>query len=100
MPAAKWQLATGGRVGLLGNRSNADIPFTQNTYTEQLIRDQQDRRVNDVFDNDPGVRATECATYRKSFPSHALKDLVLAECRRGLFCQADDAAPQVSVSVR
>ena len=32
-------------------RSAPDTPFAQNNETDQRIRHQQDRRVNDVFDN-------------------------------------------------
>jgi iron complex outermembrane receptor protein len=50
------QVASGGRVGLLGNRSIFDIPFSQTNYTEQLMRDQQVRSIYDVFENNPAVR--------------------------------------------
>lgn len=56
---AGGQVATGGRLGLLGNRSVFDTPFTQNNYTEQLIRDQGARTVLDVLANDPSVRAVQ-----------------------------------------
>lgn len=51
------QVASGGRVGLLGDRSVFDTPFTQNNYTEQLARDQQAGSILNVLDNSPGVRA-------------------------------------------
>jgi iron complex outermembrane receptor protein len=54
---AGGQVASGGRVGFLGNRSVFDTPFTQNNYTEKLIRDQQARGILDVLDNNPAVRA-------------------------------------------
>jgi iron complex outermembrane receptor protein len=53
---AGGQVASGGRVGLLGNRSIFDIPFSQTNYTEQLMRDQQVRSIYDVFENNPAVR--------------------------------------------
>ncbi|MDF2597290.1 MAG: TonB-dependent siderophore receptor, partial [Methylobacterium brachiatum] len=40
-PFAGGQVASGGRVGFLGNRSVFDTPFTQSNYTAALIRDQQ-----------------------------------------------------------
>jgi iron complex outermembrane receptor protein len=54
---AGGQVASGGRLGLLGNRSIFDIPFSQTNYTEQLMRDQQVRSIYDVFENNPAVRA-------------------------------------------
>ena len=53
---AGGQVASGGRAGLLGNRSIFDIPFSQTNYTEQLMRDQQVRSIYDVFENNPAVR--------------------------------------------
>lgn len=50
------QVATGGRLGLLGNRSAMDTPFNQTSYTAKLIQDQQARTVADVVANDPSVR--------------------------------------------
>ena len=50
------QVARGGRVGLLGNLSLMDTPFSTTSYTEGLIRDQQARGVADVLQNDPSVR--------------------------------------------
>jgi iron complex outermembrane recepter protein len=54
---AGGQVATGGRVGFLGDRTVYDTPFTQNSYTEQLARDQQASSILNVLDNSPGVRA-------------------------------------------
>lgn len=53
---AGGQVASGGRVGFLGNRSVFDIPFSQTNYTEQLMRDQQVRSIYDVFENNPAMR--------------------------------------------
>ncbi len=55
---AGGQVATGGQVGLLGNRSVMDTPFNQTSYTQKLIQNQQVRRVTDVIMNDPSVTAT------------------------------------------
>jgi outer membrane receptor for monomeric catechols len=51
------QVATSSRVGLLGQRNVFDTPFTTNTYTDQLIANQQARSLTDVIDNDVAVRA-------------------------------------------
>lgn len=53
---AGGQVATGGQVGMLGNRDIMNTPFSQTNYTEKLIRDQQARTIQDVLMNDPSVR--------------------------------------------
>lgn len=55
-PYAGGQVATGGQLGLLGNRSVMDTPFNQTSYTSQLIQNQQARTIGDVLMNDPSVR--------------------------------------------
>jgi iron complex outermembrane receptor protein len=55
-PYAGGQVATGGRLGMLGNRSVMDTPFNQTSYTAKLIQDQQARTLGDVVMNDPSVR--------------------------------------------
>ena len=52
------QVARGGRLGMLGNRDYMSTPFTQNNFTEKLIKDQQAILVSDVLVDDPSVRAT------------------------------------------
>lgn len=55
-PYAGGQVATGGQLGLLGNRGVMNTPFNQTSYTAKLIQDQQARTVADVLQNDPSVR--------------------------------------------
>jgi iron complex outermembrane recepter protein len=55
-PYAGGQVATGGQLGMLGNRSVMDTPFNQTSYTAKLIQDQQARTIGDVVMNDPSVR--------------------------------------------
>jgi iron complex outermembrane recepter protein len=55
-PYAGGQVATGGQLGMLGNRGVMDTPFSQTSYTAKLIQDQQARTVADVLQNDPSVR--------------------------------------------
>jgi iron complex outermembrane receptor protein len=55
-PYAGGQVATGGRLGLLGNRGVMNTPFNQTSYTAELIQNQQARSVADVLQNDPSVR--------------------------------------------
>jgi iron complex outermembrane receptor protein len=45
-------------VGILGDRPVLDTPFTVNSYTEELIRQQQASTIGDVTKNDPGVTST------------------------------------------
>lgn len=53
---AGGQVATGGRVGLLGNKSVMDTPYSITSYTRELIQNQQASTVADVVANDPSVR--------------------------------------------
>lgn len=59
---AGGQVATGGRVGLLGNTNFMDTPFNQTTYTAELIEDQQARSLSDLLINDPSVRLSSART--------------------------------------
>jgi len=60
-PYAGGQVATGGSLGLLGNRGVMDTPFNQTSYTAQLIQNQQARTIRDVLANDPSVRVVQAA---------------------------------------
>ncbi len=53
---AGGQVATGGQVGMLGNKDVMDTPFNITNYTSQLIENQQAGTVLDVLQNDPSVR--------------------------------------------
>jgi iron complex outermembrane receptor protein len=57
-PYSGGQVATGGALGVLGNRSVMDTPFNQISYTAKKAQDQQARSVRDVILDDPSVRAT------------------------------------------
>ena len=52
------QVATGGRLGMLGNTDVMDAPFSVSTYTASLIKDQQATTVGDVLERDSSVRST------------------------------------------
>ncbi len=54
-PYAGGQVATGGQVGVLGNRSVMDTPFNQTSYTSKLIQDQQAHFISDALKNNPSV---------------------------------------------
>jgi iron complex outermembrane receptor protein len=56
-PYAGGQVATGGQLGLLGNRDVMDTPFNQTSYTAKKIQDQQAPTIRDVLADDPSVRA-------------------------------------------
>ncbi len=53
---AGGQVATGGQLGLLGNRSVMDTPFNQTSYTAKKAQDQQATTIRDVLVDDPSVR--------------------------------------------
>ncbi|HWH89878.1 MAG TPA: TonB-dependent receptor [Pseudomonas sp.] len=55
---AGGQVASGGRLGLLGNTQVMDAPFSVSTYTSTLIKDQQAVTVGDVLERDSSVRST------------------------------------------
>jgi len=59
LPAAYagGQVATGARLGLLGNQDVMDVPVSVTSYTADRIADQQATTVADVLRNDPSVRA-------------------------------------------
>jgi iron complex outermembrane recepter protein len=60
-PYAGGQVASGGSLGLLGNRGVMDTPFNQTSYTAELIKNQQARTIRDVLANDPSVRVVQAA---------------------------------------
>ena len=60
-PYAGGQVATGGGLGLLGNRGVMNTPFNQTSYTAELIQNQQARTIGDVLANDPSVRVVTTA---------------------------------------
>ena len=53
---AGGQVASGGRVGMLGERDVMDTPFNMTSYTSELIRNQQANSIADVLANDASVR--------------------------------------------
>ncbi len=74
-PYAGGQVATGGQLGLLGNRDVMDTPFNQTSYTAKKAQDQQARTMRDVLIDDPSVRSywpdggsTADAMYIRGFP--------------------------------
>ena len=68
-PYAGGQVASGGQLGLLGNRSVMDTPFNQTSFTAQTIQDQQARKLDDVLANDPSVRSNAPRAYGFDFVS-------------------------------
>ncbi|UJB65796.1 TonB-dependent receptor [Acidovorax sp. YS12] len=53
---AGGQVATGARMGILGNASVMDTPFSVTSYTAEAIANEQARSVADVVAMDPSVR--------------------------------------------
>lgn len=54
---AGGQVATGGRVGMLGNKDFMETPFSTISYTDKFIEDRQARDITDVIDPRAGRRA-------------------------------------------
>ncbi|MGP4905594.1 TonB-dependent receptor [Psychrobacter faecalis] len=50
------QVATGSRVGILGNQDIMDTPFSTTSYTNEYIANQQVQSVGDLLKKDPTVR--------------------------------------------
>ncbi|WP_411879388.1 TonB-dependent siderophore receptor [Polaromonas sp. YR568] len=57
-PYAGGQVASGARLGFLGNRDVMDTPFNITSYTAQTIADQQARTIVEILENDPSVLTT------------------------------------------
>jgi iron complex outermembrane receptor protein len=55
---AGGQVATGGRVGLLGNRSVFDTPYSMTSYTARQIQETQANSLVDVAIADPSIKST------------------------------------------
>ncbi|OWT58203.1 TonB-dependent receptor [Candidimonas nitroreducens] len=53
---AGGQVARGGHLGMLGNKSIMDTPFNVTSYTSALVENQQAVSIADVLANDPSVR--------------------------------------------
>lgn len=60
-PYAGGQVATGGQLGMLGNKSVMDTPFNQTNYTSKLIQDQQAQTIGAVLKNDPSITSASPA---------------------------------------
>ena len=56
-PYAGGQVATGGQLGLLGNRGVMDTPFNQTSFTSKKAQEQQAVTIRDVLIDDPSVRS-------------------------------------------
>jgi len=72
---AGGQVATGGQLGMLGNRPVMDTPFNQTNFTAKKAQDQQAQTVVDVLIDDPSVRffrqdtgLGSSAAYIRGFP--------------------------------
>lgn len=52
---AGGQVATGGRIGILGEKDAMDVPFNVISYTSDLIENQQSQTLGDTLRNDASV---------------------------------------------
>lgn len=57
-PYPGGQVAAGGRIGILGEQNAANVPFSVVSYTDQLMRNQQDDTVAGVLINDASVQSS------------------------------------------
>lgn len=57
-PYAGNQVASGGRLGLLGTVGVMETPFNTTSFTRELIENQQAYSLADVLDNDPSIRVS------------------------------------------
>lgn len=62
-PLPGGQVASGARLGALGNQDIMDTPFNITSYTAELIESQQAQTVADVLNNDPSVRFTTSGSH-------------------------------------
>ncbi len=53
---AGGMVASGGRLGMLGNRDGMDAPVSVTSYTSQYVEDRQAQTIADVVKTDPSVR--------------------------------------------
>lgn len=56
--ANETQVSRSGSLGVLGDKSAEDVPFSIRSYNEALIRNQQPQSLGQVLENDPAVRTT------------------------------------------
>jgi len=57
------QVATGARMGILGNAEVMDTPFSVTSYTEQTIEDRHAQSMVDLLAADPAVRQSGPRTH-------------------------------------
>ncbi|PAM97030.1 hypothetical protein CJI59_37115, partial [Streptomyces sp. Alain-F2R5] len=62
-PFAGGQVASGTQVGILGNKSIFDTPFSIAGYTKDLIQSIQAKNVSDVLERDPAVTVGSNSSY-------------------------------------
>jgi len=55
---AGGQIANGGRLGLLGNTTLLNAPFSISSYTSEMIENQQAMTAAEVLSKDAGVRSS------------------------------------------
>ena len=60
-PYAGGQVARRGSQGLLGSKDFMETPFSETTYTSELVKNLQARTLGDLVASDPSVRATNPA---------------------------------------
>ena len=87
---AGGQVATGGRVGLLGNKDFMETPFSTVSYTDTYIQDLQARDITDVIAaTDPSVFSNGLTgTYSENYSIRGFQTSVSDMTVDGLFGMA------------
>ncbi|NIF29014.1 TonB-dependent siderophore receptor [Pantoea sp. Tr-811] len=87
---AGGQVATGGRVGLLGNKDFMETPFSTVSYTDAYIQDLQARDITDVIAaTDPSVFSNGLTgTYSENYSIRGFQTSVSDMTVDGLFGMA------------
>ncbi|MDD0975279.1 TonB-dependent receptor [Pseudomonas fontis] len=87
---AGGQVATGGRVGLLGNKDIMETPFSTISYTEKYIQDLQAKDITDVIAaTDPSVFSNGLSgTYSENYSIRGFSSSVSDMTVDGLYGMA------------
>ncbi|MEE1922609.1 TonB-dependent siderophore receptor [Pseudomonas sp. 148P] len=87
---AGGQVATGGRVGLLGNKDFMETPFSTVSYTDEFIQNIQAKDITDVISaTDPAVFSNGLTgTYSENYSIRGFQTAVTDMTVDGLFGMA------------
>jgi iron complex outermembrane receptor protein len=84
-PYVGGQVARRGSQGLLGSKDFMETPFSETTYTSELVKNLQARTLGDLVASDPSVRATNPAGGR--YEQFTIRGLSLFNSVCTAFCR-------------